>query len=206
MVLLIPAAVGLFALAQPVIRLLFEHGVFGATDTAMTASALRLYLLGLVFAGIDFLLNYTFYARQDTRTPAIVGVVAVGFYFVAAWNLMPVLGFLGLVLADSIKQAGHAIIMAVLLRRSMQRVGGLGAGGTLLKAGAAALAMGLLVGFLADRLAGLLPAGFLGELALVAVAASAGAAFYVLILRLWGVKEVVDLQQGLLARLRPARP
>ena len=36
----------------------------------MTAVALRLYLLGLLFAGVDFMLNYTFYARQDTRTPA----------------------------------------------------------------------------------------------------------------------------------------
>jgi putative peptidoglycan lipid II flippase len=205
MVLLIPAAVGLFALAQPVIRLLFQHGVFSAADTIMTSSALRLYLLGLTFAGIDFLLNYTFYARQDTRTPAAVGVVAVGFYFVAAIILMPVLGFLGLVLADSIKQAAHALIMTVMLRRSMERFGGLGVGGTLLKAGVAALAMGLLVWLLAGRLAGVLPGGFLGELVLVAVAASAGASFYVLVLRLWGVAEVVELQHGLTARLRLAR-
>jgi putative peptidoglycan lipid II flippase len=206
MVLLIPAAAGLFALAQPVIRLLFQHGVFAAADTGMTASALRLYLVGLPFAGVDFLLNYTFYARQDTRTPAIVGVVAVGFYFIAALSLMPVLGFLGLVLADSIKQAAHALIMTALLMRSVGRVGGHGVPGTLFKAGAAALAMGLLVWVLAERLVGLLPGGFLGQLALVAVAAGAGAAFYTLVLRLWGVKEVVDLANGLSGRLRPARP
>ena len=206
MVLLIPAAAGLFALAQPVIRLLFQHGVFAAADTGMTASALRLYLLGLPFAGVDFLLNYTFYARQDTRTPAIVGVVAVGFYFIAALSLMPALGFLGLVLADSVKQAAHALIMTALLMRSVGRVGGHGVPGTLFKAGAAALAMGLLVWALAERLVGLLPGGFLGQLALVAVAAGAGAAFYTLVLRIWGVKEVVDLANGVTGRLRPARP
>ncbi len=69
LVLLIPATVGLAALAEPVIRLLFEHGVFLPADTAMTAVALRLYLLGLLFAGVDFLLNYTFYARRTPEPP-----------------------------------------------------------------------------------------------------------------------------------------
>jgi putative peptidoglycan lipid II flippase len=206
MVVLIPAAAGLFALAQPVIRLLFQHGFFNTADTGMTASALRLYLLGLPFAGVDFLLNYTFYARQDTRTPAIVGVVAVGCYFIAALSLMPSLGFLGLVLADSVKQAAHALIMTALLMRSVGNVGGHGVPATLFKTGAAALAMGLLVWALAGRLVGLLPGGFLGQLALVGVAAGAGAAFYTLVLRIWGVKEVVDLANGLTRRLRPTRP
>ena len=97
LVLLIPATVGLWVLAEPVIQVLFEHGAFTAQDTAWTAAALRLYLFGLMFAGVDFLLNYTFYARQDTLTPAIVGVIAVAVYFVTALALKGTLGFLGLV-------------------------------------------------------------------------------------------------------------
>ena len=61
-VLLIPATVGLWVLAEPLIRLLFEHRRFVPYDTTMTAQALRFYLLGLPFAGIDYLLNYAFYA------------------------------------------------------------------------------------------------------------------------------------------------
>jgi putative peptidoglycan lipid II flippase len=206
LVLLVPATAGLFALAQPIVRLLFQHGVFAATDTAMTGAALRLYLAGLPFAGVDFLLNYTYYARQDTRTPAVVGVVAVGFYFAAALALKPVLGFLGLVLADSVKQAAHAVIMTVLLTRSVGWVGGHGVERTALKAGAAALAMGLLVWLLAERLGSLLPGGLLGQFVLVALAAGTGAGFYLLMLRLLGVREVVDLARGVAGRLRPARP
>ena len=115
LVLLIPATVALWVLAVPVIQVLFQHGAFTAADTVWTAQALHLYLFGLMFAGVDFLLNYTFYARQDTRTPAIVGVIAVGVYFVVAWALKGPLGFLGLVLADSAKQFAHAAIMIVLL-------------------------------------------------------------------------------------------
>ncbi|MCX6030117.1 MAG: murein biosynthesis integral membrane protein MurJ [Chloroflexi bacterium] len=206
LVLLIPATVGLWALAEPVIRLLFEHGVFTAADTAMTATALRFYLIGLMFAGVDFLLNYTFYARQDTRTPATVGVIAVGFYFVAALTLKGPLGFLGLVLADSVKQAGHAVMMTALLLGSLGRLRGQRILATGSRAIVAALAMGLVVWQLAGWLAGRAPAGFLGEATVVVVAAAFGGAFYILALRFLGVGEASDLLHALTARLGRLRP
>ena len=193
LVLLIPAAVGLWALAEPVIRLLFQHGAFEAFDTFWTAAALRLYLLGLMFAGVDFLLNYTFYARQDTRTPAIVGVIAVGLYFVAALSLKGPLGFLGLVLADSVKQFGHTAIMVLLLLRSVGRTRDQRILSTLIKAAAAALAMGFGVSLLASWLTPRLPGGFIGELSVLLAAGGAGGAFYVLALNALGVTEIKTL-------------
>jgi putative peptidoglycan lipid II flippase len=193
LLLLIPATVGLAALAEPVIRLLFEHGQFGPADTAMTALALRLYLLGLLFAGVDFLLNYTFYARQDTLTPATVGVVAVGFYFLAAWNLKGPLGFLGLVLADSVKQAGHALLMTVLLLQSIGRLRGQRVLQTGLKASLAAAAMAGAVWWLARGLAAALPAGFLSELAVVTLCGGVGAGLYMAGLWLLRVEELTGL-------------
>jgi putative peptidoglycan lipid II flippase len=205
LVLLIPATVGLWALAEPTIGLLFQRGAFTAADTVMTAAALRFYLLGLLFAGVDFMLNYTFYARQDTRTPAIVGVIAIGFYFVAALSLMPRYGFLGLVLADSVKQAGHAVLMTILLYRGVGRLGGHHVTSTALKAGVVALVMGVGVWWLAGALGAVLPQGFIGRLLVVGAAGGIGGAFYVGALRLWGVAEIVQLVGAVTKRLRPAR-
>lgn len=201
LLLLIPATVGLWALAEPVIRLLFEHGSFVAADTVMTARALRLYLLGLLFAGVDFLLNYTFYARQNTRTPAAVGVVAVGLYFVAAWSLKEPLGFLGLVLADSVKQAGHAIIMVVLLMRSVGRLNRERILSTAVRSAAAALLMGAGIWYAARHLAALLPGGIGSELAVVVLCGAAGGAFYLGALRILGVPELGGLAAALASRL-----
>ena len=53
LVLIIPAGVGLFVLGQPVIELIFQHGVFTAEDTAQSLRALRVYLIGLPFSAID---------------------------------------------------------------------------------------------------------------------------------------------------------
>lgn len=201
LVLLLPAAVGLWALAEPIIRLLFQHGNFNVEDTVMTARALRFYLAGLPFAGVDFLLNYTFYARQNTRTPATVGVISIGFYFLTALLLKGPLGFLGLVLADSAKQAAHAVIMTALLLRSVGRLHRQGVLRTLAAGCGVALAMGAGVWAISQVLAPLLPAGKIGALVTVAAAGGAGALFYLAALRLLHVEEITRLVDGALAVL-----
>lgn len=202
LVLLIPATVGLWALAEPVIRLLFQHGQFEPYDTYWTAYALRLYLIGLLFAGVDFLLNYTFYARQNTRTPALVGVISIGFYFVAALLLKGPLGFLGLVLADSVKQFGHAAIMTVLLLRSVGRLRGERVLSTLTKALLSALLMGGAVSQLATWLIPRLPDGKAGELLVVGVAGGTGFLLYVALLWLLRTPEVSGLASASRKRAR----
>ena len=122
MYLSIPAAVGLFVLADPVVRLVFEHGAFTATDTAETARALRVYAVGLSFAAIDWPLNYAYYARQNTLTPTVVGIIAIGVYLVVALSLMGPLGMVGLVWGDTAKHFSHALIMTALTRRDVGRL------------------------------------------------------------------------------------
>ncbi len=121
--LIIPATVGLFVLAQPIIGLIFERGAFMLGDTLITALALRLYLVGLPFATLDLLLVYAFYARQDTLTPALIGLLSLGIYMVVAVVLVPTYGLFSLMIADSVKHLIHASVAAYLLYR---RLGGLG--------------------------------------------------------------------------------
>jgi putative peptidoglycan lipid II flippase len=200
-VLLVPATVGLWVLAEPVIRLLFQHGNFSTEDTVMTARALHFYLIGLPFAGVDFLLNYTFYARQDTRTPATVGVISIGFYFVTALLLKNgPLGFLGLVLADSAKQAAHAGIMAVLLLRSVGRLHREQILRTFGLSVAAAALMAAVLYLVSLGLGRVAPQGKLGALLIVVVAGGLGAALYVLALRALRVREVSRLVDAVAGR------
>ena len=65
LVLTIPAAIGMFVLAEPIVGLVFEHGDFDAYDTLHTSQALHFALLGLVFAAVDWPLNSAFYAQQE---------------------------------------------------------------------------------------------------------------------------------------------
>ena len=121
-VLIVPLLVGLSLLAEPAVRVLFERGQFTAADTAQVESALHVYLVGALFAAIDFPLIYAFYARNDTLLPALVGVISVLVYVGIALTLLEGLGFLGLVWADTAKQGAHAVVMLWLLYWKLKRV------------------------------------------------------------------------------------
>ena len=121
-ILIVPATVGLFVLARPIVALAFEHGDFTATDTRLTAYVLQFYLIGLPFAAVDQLLIFAFYARKNTLAPALVGVVSVAVYLVVAFALIKPLGLFSLMIADSIKHMVHAGVMIFLIHR---RFGGM---------------------------------------------------------------------------------
>lgn len=69
--LAIPCAIGLFCLAEPIIRVLFEHGAFHAAAAGSTAQIVRIYSLFLLFAAIAKVLAPSFYAMNDAVSPAV---------------------------------------------------------------------------------------------------------------------------------------
>lgn len=201
LLLILPAAVFLWLLGEPVTRLLFERGDFQAADTAQVVRALNVYLLGMLFAAIDFPLNFAFYARNNTLLPALVGVLSVGVYVVVALVLLPRLGFLGLVWADTAKQAGHAVVMIALLR---WRVGPLGSG-----MGRAALSLALAAAVMALTMGGMLrmlggagsQATWLAVFGLVVLVGGSGFVAYAGVLLLSGFEDAKVVAARLVARL-----
>ena len=202
--LILPATVGLFVLATPIVDLLFIHGAENALqDTTITVLALRLYLLGLPFAALDLLLIYAFYARQDTLTPALIGVLSLVVYMVVAVALVPSIGLFSLMIADSVKHLIHACVSGYILLR---RLGGLGRQdllSTTLKAGAAALAMGVVGVVLVPTLTEWLPAmGFISEGLVVAMAGAVCGVVFVGIAYALNVSELTWVLNAVWRRLR----
>ncbi len=75
--LTIPATAGLTLLAEPIIRLIFEHGAFTALDTVATAQTLTLYAAGLMAYSANKILVPVFYALDNTKYPVIASFLAV---------------------------------------------------------------------------------------------------------------------------------
>jgi putative peptidoglycan lipid II flippase len=119
LLLMLPALAGLVALAEPVIAVLLQRGAFTAADTARTASIFLAYAPMLPLTAVDYLLISAFYARQNARTPVIVGVVCVGIYLVIALSLIRPLGAVGLAFANAMQNSAHAVILLVLLSRTL---------------------------------------------------------------------------------------
>jgi putative peptidoglycan lipid II flippase len=118
-ILILPATLGLLALAEPIVRLLFEHGQFLPADTHMTTLVLRVYLIGLPFAAVDQMLVYASYARQDTWRPALAGAVSILVYLVVAVVLLRPLGLLSLMAADAVKHIVHTAMMVWILTHQL---------------------------------------------------------------------------------------
>ena len=70
----LPASVGLFVLAEPVVRVLFQHGAFGEAGVLRTSSALRMLCFAILPAGATGLCARSYYALGDFRTPVVISV------------------------------------------------------------------------------------------------------------------------------------
>jgi putative peptidoglycan lipid II flippase len=188
LLLMLPATLGLMVLREPLVQVLFERGVFTSEDTARTALVFLAYAPQLPFTALDQLLIVAFYARKDTRTPVVVGVVTVLLYLVSALALIGPLDVAGLALANAIQNSVHGLILLALLQRAGIRL----VDGAFLfwtfRALVAAVGVGLAL-VLAGRV--LLPyaTGAIGLLVVLGLLALVAVAIYVLLLEIVGVRD-----------------
>lgn len=202
--LILPATFGLFALAEPIVALLFEHGQFLPQDTIITAQVLRVYLLGLTFAAVDQMLIYASYARKDTWRPALVGVVSLGFYLLVALFLLEPLGLLSLMAADASKHFLHTLLMMGVMYFHIGSMRGLGIGRVLWKSLLAAVATGASAFLVYEGLLGLwigsASATLMARLALVIIPASVGVGVFVFFAWVLKMEEAKSLPRLLRRR------
>ncbi|MBK8049598.1 MAG: murein biosynthesis integral membrane protein MurJ [Anaerolineales bacterium] len=199
--LIVPAAVILWLLGPAVVRLLFQRGAFTAADTTQVVAALNIYLIGMIFAAVDFPLNFAFYARNNTLLPALVGVASVAVYTVVALTLVQTMGYLGLVWADTIKQAAHLAIIAFLLWRVVGRLHARTLQG-FFQVLVAAAAMAVATAGVAWLLRSLPAGGSWANLLYVTCAGLAGGVVYALVLTWMGAPEWRLLVDTVRRRLR----
>lgn len=114
-----PALAGLMVLAQPIIMVLFMRGEFSHDDVIQVSMALFAYLSGLLSFMFIKVLAPGYYARQDTKTPVKIGIIAM--ISNMAFNLMlaPFFGFVGLAIATTMS----ATLNAWLLYRGLKQAG-----------------------------------------------------------------------------------
>ncbi|WP_027135268.1 murein biosynthesis integral membrane protein MurJ [Geminicoccus roseus] len=116
LLLTLPAAAGLTALALPIVRILFERGAFDALDAAATASALQAFALGLPAAVLVRILAASLFARGDMRTPLVGASVALVVTLLVGLATLRPLGHLGLAVAASLANWANLTVLAWRLR------------------------------------------------------------------------------------------
>jgi putative peptidoglycan lipid II flippase len=120
----IPSAVGMISLSEPIVGLLYERGNFDAGDTMTVSGLLVVYAAGLLGYSVYFFLVRAFYSRQNTKTPALLNVAIFVLYAGLAYGLSRVWGVTGVVLALSIAYAVLAALGLAATRREIGQIEG----------------------------------------------------------------------------------
>jgi putative peptidoglycan lipid II flippase len=199
-VVIVPAAAGFVVLALPIARLLFEHGHAQIVDARLIASTLRAFAIGLPFFSTFQLLTRTFYAMQDTRTPALVNIAAAVVNIGADILFMPVLGLgvPGLALGHATSYAFATVACLLILRRRVGGLDGRRVGDTLGRAVPAAV--------LASGAALLVTAAFeqdvtqIGLILEVVLAVGVGVLVFLGAARIFKISEVEDVMRAVRGR------
>jgi putative peptidoglycan lipid II flippase len=114
--LLIPAAAICAALATPIVRLLYEHGSFTSHQTAVVASCLAAFSLGLAFNGAMLLLNRAFFSMQRAWVPTYIAIANLTVNATLDWVFTRSLGVWSIPLATSIANIFGVVLLYIELR------------------------------------------------------------------------------------------
>ena len=115
--LALPAMMAFLLLAHELILTLFQRGQFDVAAAQATAFALMAYAVGLPGYVLVKVLTPAFFARRDTRTPVLVGTVAVVANLILNLILMRYLAHAGLALASAIAAWLNVALLSWILYR-----------------------------------------------------------------------------------------
>lgn len=115
--LTLPAAVALFIIPDPLIKVLFERGAFDATATSATATALSAFAIGLPSFVLIKVFSPGFFANEDTKTPMIYAAISMIINVVLSLILFPYLKHVGIAIATSIAGWANALLLGYTLNR-----------------------------------------------------------------------------------------
>lgn len=117
MALTLPAAIALAVVAEPIIQVLFERGAFTAADTAATAAALAAFAVGLPAFVLIKVLQPSFFAREDTKTPMWFAGISVVVNIAGSLLLFPSLEHVGIAIATAAAGWVNAALLTFALWR-----------------------------------------------------------------------------------------
>ncbi|MEX6586715.1 MAG: murein biosynthesis integral membrane protein MurJ [Paraclostridium dentum] len=187
--LVVPASVGAMILATPVVRILFERGAFDDRSTALTATALVFYSVGMIGFGLREILSKVFYSLKDTKTPMINGIIAVILNIVLNIALVKVMGHGGLALATSLSSIICILLLFISLKKKIGYYGQDKIKSTFIKTLIASLVMGIITYFVYKFLSGILGIGFIQEAISLGSSIAIGGVIYLALIVVFKVEE-----------------
>lgn len=145
---MIPAAIAIVILREPLISVLFLRGKFTLTDVKSVSEALVLYSPTMVAYGVRDVLNRAFYSAKDTKTPMIYSVVGVVINIILSAVLYRYMSVPGLTLSSSISSVVITLMLLIQMNKKFKGIAFSSMIKTLGKISIASIIMGIVVYFI----------------------------------------------------------
>jgi len=120
--IILPIMTGFMILAKPITSLIYERGAFGTNDVAMTSTALMYYSFGMLALAFCELLNKSFFAMHDSKTPMKTSILGMVCNIILSYLLSGLMGFGGLALATALASVINAIALMVSMKRKHGKI------------------------------------------------------------------------------------
>lgn len=200
----LPVTVLFGALATPIVRVLYQRGSFDPATSPVVGDVLVWLTPGVLSLSINYICARAFYARHNTVTPVVAGILSfaacVGVGYWAARHS----GVLGLALATSISAVLNAGLLYWWLWREVGQLDGKRVVTSVLRMLPGLVALGLVswygAGFLAAKLG---TTHEIAKLLTVVLPMAAGGAAFVALCALLRVEELRSAVDLVLRRKRP---
>lgn len=118
--ILIPLTIGITIFSKDIISVIYERGEFTAESTLITSSILTFFSVGIIGSGIVEVMNKAFYAKQDTKSPLIAGIIMIIINVILCVTLSKFLDVKGLALATSITAIVNAITLMYMANKNVK--------------------------------------------------------------------------------------
>ena len=201
-----PATIALIVLAPQIADVVFRHHNIRPADARYIAWVMVAFAIGLVPFCVFQLLLRAFYSLRDTRTPALINVVATAVNIAADLLLYAVLPVgdraVGLALGFSASYWLAAAITARAVSRRLHGLDGRRVVRTYVRLGVASLIAGAVAYALAMSCTAVLGSGFAGAVVALVAGAGIGGALLLTLATRMRISEATGLLHAVRSRLK----
>ena len=164
--LVLPVTAAFGVLATPLVRMLYQRGSFDPATSPIVGGVLVWLTPGMISLGITYICARAFYARHNTITPTIAGIVSIVLCLGLGYWATVSIGIIGLAMATSVSAVLNAALLLVLLKREVGQLDGARIARSLGRTLPGCVALGVICWLVSDHLATALSTS--GELAKIA--------------------------------------
>ncbi len=142
---MIPAALAIVILREPLISVLYLRGKFTLRDVKLVSLALVFYSPTMIAYGVRDVLNRAFYSAKDTKTPMIYSIVGVIINIAFSAVLYRYMAVPGLTLSSSISSVAITLMLFIKMNKKFKGIHFGSMLKTLLKISISSIVMGIVI-------------------------------------------------------------